>query len=419
MIKLFKSILFILFLSTSAFAETIQLHQMGTLDGATIAASGNNFTVFGSGGSFSTAEANRQSLAPTAGTVIRMKAYLATDPANGAGVQSVTIAIRINGATSSTSCTITEGSTSCQSDVTSTYTAGQTLAIIQTAANTPTLSRLDVWVWTVDNTNNQTMHLASTAGTNMSNAAANYYPFVPGNVGNATENLAQVPMPFAGNITALYIKLGTFPGVGKQYVFTIYKNGSAVGGNTCTISGGSATTCNDTVTSLAFNAGDTITLESNPGTTPTATTLRAGILVTNTVGGFMLAGGQSSATSFDGINNKYHAFSSQGWQATEAAGDVFASQVQIRNLYFEVNTAPDNGAGTQTYTGTIKNLSGTTGCSCVISEAAVNCNSTCTSDQAAEDKLTFESVPASTPVGSGCYFSSWAFINPRDFFTVN
>lgn len=426
MTKSIKTILFLFLFCFSAQAETIQLMPFGHTASAG-ATSGNNFFDVLSSSGTNTTEANRRMVASSAGTIIRMMACISVDPNNGAGTQSVTFAARINGATTSTSCTISEGDTDlcCDTETTSTYSAGQTIAGIQTAANTPVAFNFWGWTMAVDNTNNKTIYNGSTESSALSNSATQYGTFAASNGTNATENLEQVPMPFAGNVVALYVLLIDSPdnGAGTQsYTFKVYKNGSATGGNTCAISE-TATTCNDTSTSLSFNAGDTLSWEYVPANTPTARRANVSIAVTNSVGGFALFGGQpgTGSTNFDGTTTMYHPV--QGpftWNATETNRQQISSQIQLWSLYADLNTAPDNGAGTQTYTLTARDDAAATGCSCVVSEANVNCNDTCNPDDVlVNSKTALESVPAGTAAGSGGFIGVHAFIPPRDIFIVN
>ena len=424
MTKLIKTSLFLfLFLfSSQVHAETIQLWTAGhTLAAIGTAAATNYFMNVMSSSGQNTTEANRRSVAPSAGTVLRMKATLTTAPDNGANSQTVTFAMRINGSTTSTTCTITETETSCESNTTSTYTAGQALAVIQTAANTPAASNFYVWIWAVDDTNNKTIYSGSTESSLMSASATGYGSFAASNGGGSTtENVVQAPMPFAGTVVALYVLLDGSPDLGagtQSYTFKIYIGGAG-STSTCAISE-TATTCNDTTNQPTFTAGQTLSWEVIPAGTPTARRVAISIAVTNTVGGFAFIGGINGATSL-GASTLYHPIHGPfSWNATETNRQQGISQVQLWALYVDMFTAPDNGAGTQTYTWTVRDDVAATNCSCVVSEAETTCNDTCTDDVIVDSKMTLENVPASTPTASGGFAGVWAFINPRDFFMVN
>lgn len=91
-----------------------------------------------------------------------------------------------------------------------------------------------------------------------------------GVVARTNESDAWCTMPFAGTITKLYVNVDAAPGVGNQVAFTMRKNGvdQTI---TCTISGGAATTANDTAHSFTFAAGDTISCKEVPSAAITST----------------------------------------------------------------------------------------------------------------------------------------------------
>jgi hypothetical protein len=85
----------------------------------------------------------------------------------------------------------------------------------------------------------------------------------------ATELPAQRVMPIGGALAGLDVRIGTAPGQGNSYTLTIRKNGIGTG-LTCTIEGdGSAdTACLDDTHTVAFAAGDFLTLQVSPGSRP-------------------------------------------------------------------------------------------------------------------------------------------------------
>lgn len=76
--------------------------------------------------------------------------------------------------------------------------------------------------------------------------------------GSALEN---VPVALSGSFKNLYVVVANAPGVGQTYTFTLYTGtgqgtaGLAASTLTCQISGGSATTCNDTTHTVSISAG--------------------------------------------------------------------------------------------------------------------------------------------------------------------
>jgi hypothetical protein len=86
-----------------------------------------------------------------------------------------------------------------------------------------------------------------------------------------SSSTVQMPIPLGGVVNNLQVRLSGNPGNGRQYTFTVLRNGVA-SGLTCTVSGSSATSCSDT-DSTVWAAGDTIALQSVPTSTPTSRTV--------------------------------------------------------------------------------------------------------------------------------------------------
>ena len=85
----------------------------------------------------------------------------------------------------------------------------------------------------------------------------------------ASELPAQQAVPIAGTMANLSVRIGTAPGQGNSYVLTIRKNGIGTG-LACRIEGdGRAnTSCLDNAHTVAFAAGDFLTLQVSPGGSP-------------------------------------------------------------------------------------------------------------------------------------------------------
>jgi hypothetical protein len=113
----------------------------------------------------------------------------------------------------------------------------------------------------------------TTIGTNLANGG-----FMGLFVGssNGTENLVQQLMPVAGTLSNFFVKVDSNPG-GTSITYTVRKNGanSVV---TCAIAGGAATSCSDVTHTVAFAAGDLISIGSvkagGAGNVPTRWTAR-------------------------------------------------------------------------------------------------------------------------------------------------
>jgi hypothetical protein len=114
--------------------------------------------------------------------------------------------------------------------------------------------------------NGNTIIGGGTGGSTLSRSGNNYIPLFFSDADSQESAVAQT-VPLAATLSNFYVHLSGAPGPGNSYTFTVRRNG----GNTtvtCTISGSSATTCSDTTHTQAFDAGDTISIESVPLSNP-------------------------------------------------------------------------------------------------------------------------------------------------------
>jgi hypothetical protein len=81
-----------------------------------------------------------------------------------------------------------------------------------------------------------------------------------------TESAVSIPMPVAGTLSNLQVRLSTAPGSGNWYQLTVRKN-SVSSIISCTITDSSQITCTDS-DAVSFAAGDTISLQVVPGSNP-------------------------------------------------------------------------------------------------------------------------------------------------------
>ena len=81
-----------------------------------------------------------------------------------------------------------------------------------------------------------------------------------------TESSVQQVMPVAGTVSNLAISLGSAPGSGNSWTFTIRKNGAATG-VTCKVEGSTAKECTSSAT-VTFAAGDLLSLQATPSGGP-------------------------------------------------------------------------------------------------------------------------------------------------------
>ncbi len=99
------------------------------------------------------------------------------------------------------------------------------------------------------------------SGTGVTFSGTLFFPYVGGLIANATESSVDLEAPNAGTISNFYIQLSVALGVGNTTVFTWRKNGADTA-ITCTITGASATTCNDLTHTLTVAQGDLLDVKA-------------------------------------------------------------------------------------------------------------------------------------------------------------
>jgi hypothetical protein len=107
---------------------------------------------------------------------------------------------------------------------------------------------------------------SANAGSNSSDTFLG--PFLTTSASTTTESSVQMVVPVAGTIGNLAVDIGTAPGGGKSWTFTVHKTGADTT-ITCPMSGGGGnTTCKDNTHTASFAAGDLLSLEVQPAGTP-------------------------------------------------------------------------------------------------------------------------------------------------------
>src|SRR3990167_10354546 len=116
-------------------------------------------------------------------------------------------------------------------------------------------------------------------------------------------------------------------------------------------------------------------------------------------------------TASNAASTTYHALmggSGEAWNTTESFMEGYVSAAgTLKSLYVELTTAPDNGAGAQSYTFTIRH-NGTTDSdiTCAVSEAETTCSDLVnTLAVSAGDRVAIQAVPATTPATSAIRYS--------------
>jgi hypothetical protein len=246
-----------------------------------------------------------------------------------------------------------------------------------------------------------------------STSAVNYTSVVccAGATPTSTESARLIVVPAAFTMKNLYVSVSAAPSGVAQYVYTIRKNqvNTAL---SVTISG-SNTSATDTVDSVSFAAGDTISLSMTPTGTPTAPASTTWNFLSDSGGThFSLLLGAAHTTT--GLSTSASSFatlpgasnSAASWSATEALQEfVCPTAGTINNLYVITDTAAGSAksyAIALVKNGTASSLSAT-----VTGTSTKTANDTTHSvSVAAGDTLSIIATPTSTPT-VGRY--SWGF----------
>lgn len=238
-----------------------------------------------------------------------------------------------------------------------------------------------------------------------SNSATNYLSFGQNRTGGATENLASVVIPTAGVLDKLYVELSGAPGTaasGKQYAFSVYINGAPVSpAITCTILD-TATGASDLTHSVTVAAGDTLSLQSIPTSTPTARAAKFSMRWVPTIPGesLMLSMGVAALSSSAArwLNANGSALNTD----TEALFQNIAPVAFVaKKLQIKFNTAP-GGAASRAYV--LRKNEADQALTATVSTSATTASDTSnTVSIAAGERIGWKTTPASTPAAAGCY----------------
>jgi hypothetical protein len=317
---------------------------------------------------------------PTAGTFSNLTIGYQTTITQG----SLAITMTKNGSATSLTCTVQSGTQTC-TDATHTVSvvAGDTVGYTYVPTGTPTASAnsLPLSVLFTSTAANEGILLTSGNPTSgASNSVTNYFNVVGQPSFTATENLSSFVLPVAGTIDQVYMVSNNAAGTGGSFVYTLEKNGADTT-VTCTLSGNSALTCNDTTHSATFAAGDTVSLKSVPSGSPNASArIRFGMRWKPTTTGQALVMGSANGVATSGTGNT----PMNGWSSVSGTEQnrqdiVPIANITFKQLYALVSTVP-GGSTTRTLTlrkgATPGNAQSSSTLTCTIASAATSCQDT-------------------------------------------
>lgn len=336
-------------------------------------------------------------------TVSNLNIFGLTAPNNGAGTETITYTLYVNGAASALTCSITDASTSC-ADATHTVSLvrGDTVALrAETGAGTPVYGVVSGYIKKTITGTNRDDYIGSPSSTSILSASATNYTSVFYKAISAIE--IKFIIPVDGVLSKLIVVLDGTPGAGKSYAITVRKNGSDQA-LTCTVAD-TSTTCEDIINSVTFSAGDVVSVSTTPTGTPTTRYLTVGARFSSSISGLFVHSGvansaaSTSATNYGAVNGSIAPTSSTATNNMSYPTGLYAVR-----YYAGITTAPDNGAGVQSYTYSLRDQ--TAGAdsmaSCRIYEANTSCNKNIRVLLTASNFLVHnEIVPSGTPVSGG------------------
>ena len=354
-------------------------------------------------------ESSTYRMISVAGTISNMNINVSAAPGNA---KSFLVTLRLNAADTALTCTVTGAATTTCADTTHSVSVvpGDLVDLTVVPSGTPSAGTF-TGTMRFDSTASSTIstYAYNINGGTLNGSSTRYLPIAGTNfnVTPDTEVKGQQIIAASGSMKSLYIQTSAAPGAAKSYAFTVRKNGADTA-LTCTISGASATTCNDTTHTISVAAGDLLVLAAVPTGTPTGVSVWSGWSFDSSVAGvFMYIGTSTSATVSASVDN-YFPFNGSigGVSSTNTTNAVRARLIDphyFKSFYAHVFTAPDNGGGTQAYQMSLYDTTAAaaTVATCQISEASTDCNYTGSLALNASSQFTYSVSPSGTPTVAG------------------
>lgn len=369
-----------------------------------------NYTYWGSPPAYSTTESARRMVAPCAITLKNL--YVTSDDPNPG---SYTYTVVKNGVDQSLSCVVNSGSTSANDTTNSvSLAAGDVWSIKSTPAASPVVSG-----------NSLRISLVGTCAANVSfinGGAANANIDITNTVygGLGTEGTSTVRtdvenvMPTSGTIKNLYVDLNGAPGTagsGKQYAFTVYKNGSAQTLTATVLN--TATSSNDTTNSFTVAAGDLVAIQSIPTGTPTGRLVRWAVeFDPDTDGESVILYGNSTSSSASVSQYNYLSTGAGSWASTnDTTRASLTNAAVLKKLYVDCVTAP---GASKSYDYTLQQNGASSALTVNVTGAATTTanDTTHTVTFSAGDNLSLKATPTGTPSITALRLGLVAYIAP-------
>lgn len=392
--KILLALLASFIVSTPCFALE-SLYSFGT--GAT-AVTANHYIAVNSNSASDASIAKRRLVVAGPMTLSNLNIKMPAGPGVGT---TINYTLYVNGSASTLVAACSEAVATC-SDTTNSVSVvrGDVIALrAETGAGAPTYTTVTGYIKkTIAETNRDDYIGGSNTATILSAGTTNYTSLFTAAV-NASEGVGVIAT--GGVVSKFIVSLDGSPGAGKSYAVTLRKN--QVDTNvTCTVSD-SATTCEDNINYTSFSGGDTVSVKVVPSGTPSARYITVGAKFSSSISGYFLTSG--SATSPSTSVTHYGPFSgtSTSTSSTSTNNQLLPGGLYLVAYAGKVLTAPDNGAGTQSWTMNLRDQTNAVDFSqgCVISEAGTSCITNTRVALPASNWLSHtKHVPSGTPISS-------------------
>lgn len=275
---------------------------------------------------------------PIAASLTFFRAMFSVAPGSG---KSYTLTFNINGSDSAATVTVANSALSAEWTGTVAIAAGDLVALKITPSGTPagTIAGLAIEV------NSATDYSSAYHAADIVSGATNYFsPFSAGQA--TTEDDVATVMPMAGTITSLHGRL--HDGIGAQTVqLAIYKNGTIQDGSGGTqdsrftlASGG--TTVDSVSLSIAFAAGDTISVEVDSTAGGNTRLISANLSIDAAVAGQSVS---ALTTGLIGEYANWERTQNESWFAASSNLDLTSGPTAftLSDFYVRLETAPGSG----------------------------------------------------------------------------
>jgi hypothetical protein len=326
-------------------------------------------------------------------TLTTLYVWASADPG---GAASWTITVYKDGVATAQSATIAAGTTSAIDSDDVSVSADSGIDVKITSSGTPAAARIG---WSITYTSTVQYFGAYSSSLTTS---ARYLNLKGSN--SSTSNTTRFVCPFALTLRRLHCDLSVAPGAGATRTFTIQKAGVATA-LLRTFGEADSGIKADDANSVVCAAGDDIRMACSATGTPAAANITFWLDSTpGTADNFALTTGSYATSSV--LSNTVENYMSVNGElenptATIANVDFWSSPITVTALYAILNAAPDNGAGTQSFTVALFEEDVASVLSVAIEEAATTGNDTDAGITIEEGhKIAIGFTPSGTPIAT-------------------